>query len=183
MESGEWSIQIRRCDRPARTPGDFTPALLQSTAWLLFQDFQVTDSNFILYQEGRTRRYETDIALIRLPSRAELNRGTQLACLPLPGEAQQVGLPSWSGPEVGRSATVVGLGYSCYVQQTREFCKESDEVATKTQQHLEVWVNLPIINEFIHFPFFCFHFLFYIHPCLRFLYWTTQTVDKGCATM
>ena len=97
----------------------------------------MTESNFILY-EGH-RRYQDDLALIRLPRKAELNGGTQLACLPLPGEAPQVGLAGWSsGEEVGHSTTVVGWGFSCYKQDTREFCKQSEEIATQTQQFLQV---------------------------------------------
>ena len=93
------------------------------------------ESNFIRY-EGR-RKYENDLALIRLPRKAELNGGTQLACLPLPGTAQNVELTSWTTGEVGRIITVVGWGYSCYVEGTREFCK-SETVPTQAQQYLEV---------------------------------------------
>ena len=95
----------------------------------------MNDSNFIRY-EGR-RKYENDLALIRLPRKAELNGGTQLACLPLPGTAPNVELTSWTTGEVGRVTTVVGWGYSCYIEGTREFCK-SEEVPTHTQQYLEV---------------------------------------------
>ena len=59
----------------------------------------MTERNFILYGGGR--RYQDDLALIRLPRKAKLNAGTQLACLPLPGEAPQVGLAGWSSGEPG----------------------------------------------------------------------------------
>ena len=96
----------------------------------------MTERNFILYGGGR--RYQDDLALIRLPRKAKLNAGTQLACLPLPGSAHQVGLASWVGEEVGRTTTVVGWGYSCYRQDTREFCRQSQQIATQKQQYLEV---------------------------------------------
>ena len=96
----------------------------------------MTESNFILNEDNR--RYQNDLALIRLPRKAELNGGTQLACLPLPGSALHVDLSSWRGGEVGRTTTVVGWGYSCYLEDTREFCTESKQIATQTQQYLEV---------------------------------------------
>ena len=101
----------------------------------------MTDNNFILYNDGKTRRFEDDIALIRLPSLVKLNGGTQLACLPVSGAAGQAGLESWREGLVGRAATVVGWGYSCYVNGTREFCQESEEIATTTQQFLEERMN------------------------------------------
>ena len=101
----------------------------------------MTDNNFILYNDGKTRRFEDDIALIRLPSLVKLNGGTQLACLPVGGAAGQAGLESWREGVVGRAATVVGWGYSCYVNGTREFCQESEEIATTTQQFLEERMN------------------------------------------
>jgi len=81
---------------------------------------------------------------------AKLNGGTQLACLPLPGAAGQVGLESWAEGTVGRNATVVGWGYSCYIEGTREFCQESQEVATKTQQFLEVHLNYILHCTIVH---------------------------------
>ena len=96
----------------------------------------MTESNFIMY-EG-TRRYQDDLALIRLPRKARLNGGTQLACLPLPSAAQHVGLSSWTRGEVGQTSTVVGWGFSCYKQESREFCRQSQQIATQTQQFLEV---------------------------------------------
>ena len=96
----------------------------------------MTESNFILY-EGH-RRYQDDLALIRLPRKAELNGGTQLACLPLPGSAPHVGLSSWTRGEVGLTTTVVGWGFSCYKEDSREFCRQSEQIATQTQQFLQV---------------------------------------------
>ena len=92
----------------------------------------MNESNFIRYEGGR--KYENDLALIRLPRKAELNGVTQLACLPLPGEAYRVDLTSWTSGEVGRTATMVGWGYSCYIEGTREFCRESEQIGTRRQQ-------------------------------------------------
>ena len=97
----------------------------------------MTDRDFILYEGNR--RYKHDLALIRLPRKAELNGGTQLACLPLPGTAQNVDLISWTSGEVGRTATVVSWGYSHYIEGTTKFYEsELPEVPTQAQQFLEV---------------------------------------------
>ena len=105
------------------------------------QDFEVTDRNFFLHEENR--RYKADLALIKLPRKAELNGGTQLACLPLPGTAQQVGLASWTSVEAEeRGATVVGWGYSCYEEGTNKLCQESDQIPTQAQQYLKVRESL-----------------------------------------
>ena len=99
----------------------------------------MTESNFILHDGFRRGVYKDDIALIRLPRKAELNGGTQLACLPLSGTAPAVDLISWTSGEVGRRTTVVGWGYSRYVEGTTKFYEsEVPEVPTQAQQFLEV---------------------------------------------
>ena len=80
--------------------------------------------------------------LIRLPRPAQLNGGVQFACLPLPGRAGVAGLQDWSA--VGSRATVVGWGYSCYVEDNgKEFCTHSGSefnstVGSSIQQYVEV---------------------------------------------
>ena len=67
-----------------------------------------------------------------LPFRSQFNYK------PVPGSAHHVDLPGWREGEVGLTTTVVGWGYSCYIEDTREFCTESKQIATQTQQFLEV---------------------------------------------
>jgi len=105
-----------------------------------YQQMRVTAADIIPHEDylPRGNNIENDIALIRLPQRVETNKGTQFACLPQPSNASNAALEDWNRDTIGHKATVVGWGYSCYVNGTREFCQESEEIATTTQQFLEV---------------------------------------------
>ena len=108
-----------------------------------------------------SRMLENDIMLIRLPRPAQLNGGVQLACLPLPGRAGVAGLQDWSA--VGSRATVVGWGFSCYVEDNgKEFCTHSGSelnstVGSSIQQYVEVGNSLCAIFAI----FTCFDLLIY----------------------
>jgi len=103
------------------------------------QEFKISQED-ITEHEGykkTLRNIENDIALIRLPRKAKLNIGVQFACLPLPRTEKRVGIKNWSTGAHGSTATVIGWGYSCYENNSREFCKD-DNVGNKDQQYLEV---------------------------------------------
>ena len=103
------------------------------------QDFIIEQDN-IIEHEGYKKKFRkpvNDIALIRLPKKAELNAGVQFVCLPLPEKAETVGVRNWNFGVDGKSATVVGWGYSCYLNNSRDVCKD-DNIGNKKQQFLEV---------------------------------------------
>jgi len=101
------------------------------------QDFQIGPHDVIKhpgYKVGRTE-VVNDIALVRLPRAAKLNRGVRLACLPfLPSEWP---LPLREGGLGGHNGTVVGWGYTDNDpwKQTGEGDQEN-RVASAKQQKL-----------------------------------------------
>ena len=103
------------------------------------QEFRIRQEDIIVHEGYRKkfRNIENDIALIRLPRKAELNLGVQFACLPLPETAQRIGVRNWDSGLNGKNATVIGWGYSCYQNNSRDFCND-DYIGTKEQQYLQV---------------------------------------------
>ena len=103
------------------------------------QEFRIAQGDIIVHEGYRKkiRNIVNDIALIRLPRKAELNLGVQFACLPVPRRAKIVGARNWDSGVVGKSATVIGWGYSCYNNNSRSFCEDAN-VPTRDQQYLEV---------------------------------------------
>ena len=109
------------------------------------QEFKISKADIMVHERYKVKRenIENDIALIRLPRKVSINSQTQIACLPLPGNSSFVGLRSnWKDDSIGKDATVVGWGYSCYEEGTRSFCKEDPNqpyfIPTKEQQKLVV---------------------------------------------
>ena len=115
------------------------------------QEFRIREEDIIVHGEYRKafRNVENDIALIRLPRKPKLNLGVQFACLPLPETAQRVGVRNWDSGLNGKNATVIGWGYSCYEENSREFCKD-DHIGTKEQQYLEVKFLLILVIHQVH---------------------------------
>ena len=111
------------------------------------QEFSITPDDIIVHKEYKKKfkNIENDIALIRLPRKAELNAGVQFACLPLPGAAEIAGIKNWNSGVNGRKATVIGWGYSCYKNNTRDFCADSF-IGRKDQQYLQVEFHLFFIH-------------------------------------
>ena len=147
LRLGEWTVG----NFGSKSSGDLPP----------LQEFSITPDDIIVHQEYKKKfkNIENDIALIRLPRKAKLNLGVQFACLPLPGAAQIAGVRNWDSGVNGREATVIGWGYSCYKNNTRDFCADSF-VGKKEQQYLEVGFHL----FFIHL----------LNTTSRFQFWETK---------
>merc|ERR1719397_1309685 len=113
------------------------------------QDFELKNKNLIRHKDYKlsSRMLENDIMLIRLPRPAQLNGGVQLACLPLPGRAGVAGLQDWSA--VGSRATVVGWGFSCYVEDNgKEFCTHSgSELNSTVGSSIQQYVEIPVLDK------------------------------------
>jgi hypothetical protein len=79
------------------------------------QEFRIGQDNIFIYEvyKRKFQSTENDIALIRLPRKAEINAGVQFACLPLPDIASQAGVSNWDGGVDGMNVNVIGWGYSC----------------------------------------------------------------------
>ena len=109
------------------------------------QDFEVGPDDFTPHPLYRKTidNVQNDIALIRLPRKAELNMGVELACLPLSERkvAKQLGLRNLGSSFLGKSSTVVGWGYTCY-EEGAKFCNDSAYIPSKTQNSLQVLETL-----------------------------------------
>ena len=95
---GEWTVGGYGSDETS--PVDALPPV---------QEFRIGQDNILLHEEYE-RKFEStenDIALIRLPRKAELNAGVQFACLPLQYVASQAGVSDWDGGVNGKNATVI----------------------------------------------------------------------------
>jgi len=103
------------------------------------QDFRISEDDIKVHKDYKKkfRNIENDIALIRLPQKPTLNSGVQFACLPVPESAYSAGIRNWNSGVSGKNAVVIGWGYSCYENNTREFCKD-EHIGNKQQQKLEV---------------------------------------------
>merc|ERR1712215_67710 len=103
------------------------------------QEFEISQKDITVHT-GYKKKFsniENDIALIRLPRKAQLNIGVQFACLPLPNSEKRAGISNWDTGARGSTATVIGWGYSCYLNNSRDFCRDNN-VGNKEQQYLEV---------------------------------------------
>ena len=137
LRLGEWSVARYGTDEN-KYDGELPPV----------QDFLIGQDNIVVHQ-GYKKKFtniENDIALIKLPRKAELNLGVQFACLPSPKNIiESKGLDS-------TRATVIGWGYSCYQNNSRAFCDSDSFVGNKVQQYLEV--NTHCIFHVIQLLFF-----------------------------
>ena len=104
------------------------------------QDFTIEPSDVVKH-EKYAREWNSvvnDVALVRLPREAELNRGVRQICLPfLPSEWPT---PLEQGGLGGHDGTVVGWGYTKYDPwgTTEPEKDERNVVPSKTQQKLVV---------------------------------------------
>ena len=93
------------------------------------QDFDIQPQDVVLHPQYRElRNYPNDIAIIRLPRRAVLNAGVQIACLP---------------PDllVIANTQVVGWGWDNGDPSSRELVRVKDDVVpNEKQQKLSVEV-------------------------------------------
>ena len=82
------------------------------------QDFEISPGDIIAH-EGYARTISNvlnDVALIKLPRQAILNKGVQIACLPLNSEetSKTLGLTNLRSGLVGKRPIAVGWGYTDY---------------------------------------------------------------------
>eukprot|EP00092_Neocalanus_flemingeri_P037572 GFUD01040907.1.p1 GENE.GFUD01040907.1~~GFUD01040907.1.p1 ORF type:complete len:476 (+),score=104.91 GFUD01040907.1:85-1512(+) len=130
LRLGEWNVG--GFGSREKSPSDELPPV---------QNFEISEEHTIVHEgyKKKFRNIENDIALIRLPRKAKLNLGVHFVCLPIPEAAQRIGVRNWDSGLNGKNATVIGWGYSCYENETRDFCKD-DNIGNKEQQFLNVTV-------------------------------------------
>jgi len=121
----------------------------QKTCLPPVQDFTITESQVTVHKEyGRkSNNILNDIALIKLDRPAVLNRGVQVACLPLdPARmAQDIAVSDIRAGLYNKKAIVVGWGYQEYdpYDGPNQGDFASSGVASKRQQKLEMPILSP----------------------------------------
>jgi len=139
VKLGEWSVEGL-----GRAPQNITQLPPE-------QDFDVDEEDFIIH-EDYVRSFDSilnDIALIKLPRPARLNKGVQMVCLPhnLAEFRHELGLENGGTELYGWNATVVGWGFKGYDPYADSPQGDVDEfgVGSKQQQKLVVPVLSPSI--------------------------------------
>jgi len=111
------------------------------------QDFDITSADVIVHEDFRYSHNNVinDIALIRLPRKAELNLGVQIVCLPLKAAefTKELNVENLQEGLEGSYPNVVGWGYSKDYDPYND-AKQGDfdtnNVASAYQQRLDVQV-------------------------------------------
>jgi len=111
------------------------------------QDFDITSADVIVHEDFRFSHSNVinDIALIRLPRKAELNLGVQIVCLPLKAAefTKELNVENLQKGLEGNYPNVVGWGYSKDYDPYNDAKQgdfETNNVATAYQQRLDVQV-------------------------------------------
>jgi hypothetical protein len=114
----------------------------------LVQDFAILDQAITIHERYKHSTYQqyslttvhNDIALIRLPTMAQLTRQVGVACLPLSESqvAKELRVRNLGPGLVGEAITTVGWGYTGYQEDSLVFCKDGGFRGSRKQKTLEV---------------------------------------------